>query len=111
MKIINVDNPETGEVVPVRFINLPDATLKEADNYVAFVQTRINATLKEITVKLCEDGKVDVTYNAQGESFERIRRITGYLVGTTKRWNDSKQAEERDRVKHTSPRFSFNHNF
>ena len=32
--------------------------------------------------------------------FERIRRITGYLVGTMDRWGDSKRAEERDRVKH-----------
>ena len=33
-------------------------------------------------------------------SFERIRRITGYLVGTTDRFNNAKRAEERDRVKH-----------
>ncbi len=32
--------------------------------------------------------------------FHRIRRITGYLVGTTDRFNDAKAAEERDRVKH-----------
>lgn len=32
--------------------------------------------------------------------FERIRRITGYLVGTIDRWNNAKRAEERDRVKH-----------
>ena len=32
--------------------------------------------------------------------FERLRRITGYLVGTLSRWNDAKQAEEHDRVKH-----------
>ncbi len=32
--------------------------------------------------------------------FERIRRITGYLVGTMEHWNDAKTAEERDRVKH-----------
>lgn len=32
--------------------------------------------------------------------FERLRRITGYLVGTLDRWNDGKKAEERDRVKH-----------
>ncbi|MBR1396905.1 MAG: hypothetical protein IJ563_05160, partial [Selenomonadaceae bacterium] len=32
--------------------------------------------------------------------FERIRRITGYCVGTLERWNDAKKAEERDRVKH-----------
>jgi ribonucleoside-triphosphate reductase len=33
--------------------------------------------------------------------FERIRRITGYLVGTLERFNDAKKAEERDRVKHS----------
>ena len=33
--------------------------------------------------------------------FERIRRITGYLVGTMDNWNDAKSAEEADRVKHT----------
>ena len=32
--------------------------------------------------------------------FERIRRITGYLVGTMDKWNDAKKSEERDRVKH-----------
>lgn len=35
-----------------------------------------------------------------GIPFERIRRITGYLVGTTDRFNDAKKAEEHDRVKH-----------
>lgn len=32
--------------------------------------------------------------------FERIRRITGYLVGTLDRFNNAKKAEEKDRVKH-----------
>ena len=36
----------------------------------------------------------------KGVNFERIRRITGYLVGTMDKWNDAKKAEERDRVKH-----------
>ena len=35
-----------------------------------------------------------------GEGFERIRRITGYLVGTMSKWNDAKKAEEGDRCKH-----------
>lgn len=35
-----------------------------------------------------------------GVKFDRIRRITGYLVGTTDRFNNAKKAEERDRVKH-----------
>ena len=36
----------------------------------------------------------------EGVSFERIRRITGYLVGTLDRFGDGKRAEEADRVKH-----------
>lgn len=36
----------------------------------------------------------------EGVKFERIRRITGYLVGTVDRWNNAKRSEERDRVKH-----------
>lgn len=36
----------------------------------------------------------------KGIRFERIRRITGYLVGTLDRFNNAKRAEERERVKH-----------
>ena len=36
-----------------------------------------------------------------GNKFERLRRITGYLVGTLDRWNDGKKAEEKARVKHS----------
>ena len=36
----------------------------------------------------------------EGVKFERIRRITGYLVGTLDRFNDGKAAEVKDRVKH-----------
>lgn len=35
-----------------------------------------------------------------GIKFERIRRITGYLVGDLSRWNNAKRAEEKDRLKH-----------
>lgn len=35
-----------------------------------------------------------------GVRFQRIRRITGYLVGTIDRFNDAKRSEEHDRVKH-----------
>lgn len=45
-----------------------------------------------------KDGKVVV---GEGVGFQRIRRITGYLVGTVERFNDGKRAEERDRVKHS----------
>ena len=36
----------------------------------------------------------------EGVEFERVRRITGYLVGTLDRFNNAKRAEESDRVKH-----------
>lgn len=36
----------------------------------------------------------------EGVGFERIRRITGYLVGTLDRFNNAKRAEEHDRVRH-----------
>lgn len=36
----------------------------------------------------------------RGVKFERIRRITGYLVGSLDTWNNAKKAEEKDRVKH-----------
>lgn len=39
-------------------------------------------------------------YKASCVPFERIRRITGYLVGSLERFNDGKRAEEADRVKH-----------
>ncbi len=38
----------------------------------------------------------------EGVGFERIRRITGYLVGTLDRFNNAKRAEEHDRVKHNT---------
>jgi len=44
---------------------------------------------------IAKNGKV-----GDGVKFERIRRITGYLVGTIDRFNDGKRAEVEDRVKH-----------
>lgn len=38
----------------------------------------------------------------EGVKFERIRRITGYLVGTVDRFNDAKKKEVEDRVKHNN---------
>jgi hypothetical protein len=55
--------------------------------------------IKELAIKTDGDF-VDLNYILKPVKFERIRRITGYLVGTTERWNNAKQAEERDRVKH-----------
>ena len=56
---------------------------------------------KIIKADVAVDGEyVDVNYEIEHVPFDRIRRITGYLVGTTERWNDAKKAELKDRVKH-----------
>lgn len=47
-----------------------------------------------------EGGSVALEYTLRPPKFQRIRRITGYLVGTIDRWNNAKRAEEHDRVKH-----------
>lgn len=51
------------------------------------------------TLDIEVDGEfVNLTYHTY--PFDRIRRITGYLVGTVDRWNDAKRSELEDRVKH-----------
>jgi ribonucleoside-triphosphate reductase len=50
--------------------------------------------------ELFTEGDEKMDNKGKGVKFERIRRITGYLVGTLDRWNEAKKSEERDRVKH-----------
>ena len=56
-------------------------------------------TIQTIDLKIDGDF-VDVDYHFADVPFQRIRRITGYLVGTLDRFNDAKRAEVSDRVKH-----------
>ena len=56
---------------------------------------------KENIEKVAEQKVESKKMVGEGVVFERIRRITGYLVGTVERFNDGKRAEEKDRVKHT----------
>ena len=78
-----------------------DMKVEEALCYVEYLRKK-HTTLKEVEIRYAEDEKekIDLKFKEKGAPFERIRRITGYLVGTTERWNNAKQAEERDRVKH-----------
>ncbi len=56
---------------------------------------------KLISLDIKVDGDyVDLTYQYDDRPFERIRRITGYLVGTLDRFNNAKRAEVLDRVTH-----------
>ena len=92
--LINVGN------IPVYFKWIDDATEQEAANYVKYVKDRVDGDIKSITITPTDDGMIDLNYEVVTTPFERIRRITGYLTGSLESWNDAKQAEERDRVKH-----------
>lgn len=74
---------------------------EELKNYVGIAKAKFpQKRLTTLKVSLTDDGKVACDYTIHGKKFERIRRITGYLVGTIDRWNDAKQEEEKERVKH-----------
>ena len=80
--------------------------LKEFDQY----ETMHVSCLVEVGIRLIEkhgsEKSAKEYFDAHAEyfdegKFERLRRITGYLVGTLDRWNDAKKAEEKARVKHS----------
>ena len=74
---------------------------QEIQAYIDHVeQENPNRAVDTMTLELDGD-YVNLSYTLKPVPFERIRRITGYLVGTMDHWNDAKRAEERDRVKHS----------
>lgn len=87
----------TGINVKVTGANLEQ---QEIDAYVARgIEKFKGRTIKEMNINV--DGEyVDIDYTFEPVKFDRIRRITGYLVGTTERFNNAKRAEVEDRVKH-----------
>ena len=83
-------------------VNVTNGTLEqnEINAYVHYVKSKnVGKELVYLNIKVDGDF-VELEYKTESVPFERIRRITGYLVGTTDRWNNAKRAEERDRVKH-----------
>ena len=77
-----------------------NASPEEAQAYVNYLENKYNRRLEKLDVQLDGD-YADLNYTFSHVPFERIRRITGYLVGTMDKWNDAKAAEEADRVKHS----------
>lgn len=71
----------------------------EQKEYVKYLENKFHKNLDSLEITIDGD-YVDLQYSFIPVNFERIRRITGYLVGTVERFNDAKRAEERDRVKH-----------
>ncbi len=78
-----------------------NANPREVENYVDYLQEKYNRKLETLDINIDGD-HVDLNYKFVPVKIERIRRITGYLVGTMDNWNNGKSAEERDRVKHMS---------
>lgn len=92
--------------VAINFVGIADHTRQEAFGYLDYVRQNVcllaQDRITSITISGYDDGTVDIDFQIQGPKFERIRRITGYLSGSLDSWNDSKRAEEKDRVKHVN---------
>ena len=73
---------------------------QEIQGYISYVEDQTDEQLETLSISLEDNGNVALDYDLRPAKFERIRRITGYLVGTIDRWNNAKRAEEHDRVKH-----------
>ena len=86
--------------IEVTVEGLNDVSEQEIVNYIDYVENETNEKLDTLHISAAGNDYVNIDYVLQPQKFERIRRITGYLVGTIDRWNDAKRAEEHDRVKH-----------
>jgi len=82
-------------------VNLCGDNISDEELSVYLTSLQAKEKYKIVIADVSVDSKgVDVNYKLEYVPFERIRRITGYLVGTTARWGDAKQAELKDRVVH-----------
>ena len=73
---------------------------EEINAYIARARSKFGR--EPLAIDILVDGdEVELTYDFGPQPFRRIRRITGYLVGTLDRFNDAKRAEEAARVRHS----------
>ena len=86
--------------ITVTVIDISDMTEKEARRYIDYVLERVPDPVAWIDIQPAKNDRMELRYECRTVKFERIRRITGYLVGTIDRWNNAKKSEERERVKH-----------
>lgn len=79
-----------------------EMTLEEANQYLENALAQENSRKRLLMLNLKVDGEyVEIESRYESTPFLRIRRITGYLVGSLTRFNDAKLAEVRDRNKHS----------
>ena len=77
-----------------------ELTQELVEAYVEMLKEQYHGeTIEKIELNFCGNN-VAATTTVAPHKFDKIRRITGYLVGTVDRFNDGKKAEEKDRVKH-----------
>lgn len=83
-------------------VTVTNGTLEqpEIQAYIDRATKKFGHEPRHIDIKVCGN-EVELYYDLGAQPFHRIRRITGYLVGTLDRFNNAKRAEEHDRVKHT----------
>ncbi len=87
---MKINNPE----------NLPDEIVQAA---IQMMEKEEGRKVVEISIRrTVNPDEYGITPAFEKIPFQRIRRITGYLVGTLARFNDAKRAEVEDRVKHTT---------
>ena len=87
-----------------RYGEVDKAKIKEALSILHYDPMHYSVLVRVGVELLPDENSAREYYEAHRPSgdgeFERLRRITGYLVGSLERWNDGKKAEEADRVKH-----------
>lgn len=80
--------------------NIPEEIVQAA---IAMMEQEEGRRVVEISIRRTENpDEYGITPVFEKVPFQRIRRITGYLVGDLGRFNDAKRAEVEDRVKHTT---------
>lgn len=90
--------------VEITLVSETPVDIVEVEQYVQRGLDKYGSGLNHMKVEILPNDEVALTYHVKQKPFERIRRITGYLVGTINRWNNAKRSEERDRVKHGTER-------
>lgn len=80
--------------------NIPEEIVRAA---IAMMEQEEGRRVVELSIRRTENpDEYGITPVFEKVPFQRIRRITGYLVGTLDRFNNAKRAEVEDRVKHTT---------
>lgn len=80
--------------------NISTIPQEEVNEYIKYVHEKYPDEIIDEIILEFEGEDVKIETHKHSKPFFRIRRITGYLVGSMDRWNNGKKAEEHDRVKH-----------